>query len=392
MSRLSSHIRTAAQIIHSYQGQQPFSLFIKDFFAKDKKYGSRDRRSISTLCYNYFRLGNSLHDLDIQKKILAGLFLCTNEKITDLEALSTEWYNNIGHPIKEKLTMAKIDVSDIFPFTDELPSGLQNDRFFTSFLSQPHLFIRIRPGKATIVEKKLEEASITFQKTGKDCIEMANGVKAGEFIELDRDAVIQDLNSQKVLDPLVMNSTQLELPVKSWDCCAASGGKAILLYDRLEGKVKLTLTDIRKSILVNLEKRLKDAGIDNYESMIADLEKEVPEGIVDKFQVIICDVPCSGSGTWGRTPEQLTYFKKEKIAEYVLRQKRILTNVMPFLAKGGLLFYITCSVFKKENEQVAEYIRERSGFEMLRQEYLEGYESFADTMFVAVFKNDSIGG
>ncbi len=53
-------------------------------------------------------------------------------------------------------------------------------------------------------------------------------------------------------------------------------------------------------------------GIDNYKSFVADLtdnNDSVPE---TKYDLIIADVPCTGSGTWARTPEQLSFFKEEK--------------------------------------------------------------------------------
>ena len=53
---------------------------------------------------------------------------------------------------------------------------------------------------------------------------------------------------------------------------------------------------------------------------------------------------------------------------------------------GGLFFYITCSVFKTENEDVATALIQKFHLQLLQMEYLKGYEMNADTMFVAVFK------
>ena len=51
----------------------------------------------------------------------------------------------------------------------------------------------------------------------------------------------------------------------------------------------------------------------------------------------------------------------------------------------GLFFYITCSVFKTENEDVATALIQKFHLQLLQMEYLKGYEMQADTMFVAVF-------
>ena len=101
--------------------------------------------------------------------------------------------------------------------------------------------------------------------------------------------------------------------------------------------------------------------------------------------MIIADVPCSGSGTWARTPEQLYFFKEDKIEYYNKLQKNILSGVIPFMKPGGSLLYITCSVFSKENEEVVNYIVENHKLKLVKMELITGYKEKADTLFVALF-------
>jgi len=155
--------------------------------------------------------------------------------------------------------------------------------------------------------------------------------------------------------------------------------------------------------LFNLKQRFAKAGIKNYTSFTADLtslnfSKNVPAdksqislkarrgSVGESFDLVICDAPCTGSGTWSRTPEQLYFFNDEKIDQYALLQKKIVSTIVAMLKKNGWLLYITCSVFKKENEDVVEFIRSNSEFELVEMELLKGYEKKADTMFAALFK------
>ncbi len=101
---------------------------------------------------------------------------------------------------------------------------------------------------------------------------------------------------------------------------------------------------------------------------------------------MIADVPCSGSGTWGRTPEQLNFFNAKKIDEYVLLQKKIVTNIVPYIRTNGYLLYITCSVFKKENEEVVSFVQENLQMELVEMNVIKGYDKKADTMFAALLK------
>ena len=141
------------------------------------------------------------------------------------------------------------------------------------------------------------------------------------------------------------------------------------------------------SILQNLKQRFSVAGITNYHSFVADLSKPLEMKQDTFFQLIICDVPCSGSGTWSRTPEQLYFFTEEKIAEYASLQRKIISNTIPHLASGGYFLYITCSVFLKENEEAVSFIQAQFPLLALQQmEVLKGYDRRADSMFAALFK------
>jgi 16S rRNA (cytosine967-C5)-methyltransferase len=148
--------------------------------------------------------------------------------------------------------------------------------------------------------------------------------------------------------------------------------------------ISLTVSDIRPSIIANLKKRFREAGIGNYSSVVADITKN-NNFKQDCFDLVIADVPCTGSGTWSRTPEQLFYFEDNKIEEYASLQRKILENISTGVKKGGYLLYITCSVFQKENEQQVAFLSQK-GFEVLRQEVMTGYTVRADTMFAALLR------
>jgi 16S rRNA (cytosine967-C5)-methyltransferase len=197
--------------------------------------------------------------------------------------------------------------------------------------------------------------------------------------------VVQDYSSQRVGEfiEMVRRSLSVHVPFSVWDCCAASGGKSIMAKDIL-GEIDLTVTDVRESMLVNLKKRFSSAGIKKYKSFIADLTVPV-KGLTDKkFDLILADVPCSGSGTWSRTPEQLYFFDEKKIEEYTALQKKIVSNLMPHLQPAGYLLYITCSVFSKENEEAIAFIKEKFHLEVIKMGILEGHDKKADTMFAAI--------
>ena len=170
-----------------------------------------------------------------------------------------------------------------------------------------------------------------------------------------------------------------------------------MAYDLNPG-ISLVVSDVRESILANLKKRFAIAGIKNYQSFKADLNYSPLTIHHSPFDLIIVDVPCTGSGTWGRTPEQLFYFDTTKIDEYAILQKNIVSNVIPHLRPGGYLLYITCSVFKKENEEMLNYLKEKipvrpghpgGHLQLIKMELLKGYQMKTDTMFAALLQKPS---
>lgn len=382
--RHHSYLNSAKTIIGIYDGGEPLSAFLKKYFAANKKYGSKDRKQIAALCYDFYRLGKAMPGASVEERILTGTFLCEQLPGDFLNFHKPEWNKLIAKLPGKRALAVDFEVKEIFPWQDELSDEIDLPSFCLSFLQQPDLFLRVRPGNKNAVLNKLQKAGLTFEFQNENCVALPNAVKLDELLHIDKEVVVQDRNSQHVLD-FLKNEKRPDVPVKVWDCCAASGGKSILAYDILEGEMQLAVSDIRESILANLKKRFSVAGIKNYKSFISDLAKPNQDLAIDNFQLIICDAPCTGSGTWSRTPEQLYYFSPEMIDEYSARQRAIVSNVIPHLQQNGQFIYITCSVFKKENEEIVNFVKEKFHLQLLQMELLKGYDKKADSMFAAVF-------
>lgn len=384
MSRYHSYINSAAEILNSYSGNEPFALFIKKYFASHKKFGSKDRKQVSHLCYCYFRLGKMGKDLSIGERILWGLFLCSREPNDLLAGLKPEWNDESRLSLGVKCSMLEVQYSirEVFPWADELSEGMEHEKFCESFFTQPGLFIRLRPGYQEKVMTKLADSNIAYETVDDNCLELANAVKIDSIIDLDKEAVVQDLNSQRVVEMFELAQiTSGDV----WDCCAGSGGKSLMIHD-LRPAVQITVSDKRESILTNLKKRFAKAGIDRYKSFIANLTQKEPVLKNSQFDLIIADVPCTGSGTWSRTPEQLYFFDEHRVDEYADLQRKIVSNVIPHLKKGSFLLYSTCSAFKKENEEAVAFITKQFGLRLIKMELLKGYDKKADTLFAALLQ------
>ncbi|HEX6916206.1 MAG TPA: Fmu (Sun) domain-containing protein [Chitinophagaceae bacterium] len=386
MSFAHRYLETAIKITAEYNGAVPLHHYLKEFFAAHRKHGSTDRKSISHACYCYYRLGHAMKAADPNEKMKAGIFLCTPQPANWKALYDERWLSAWSEDLRKRIDFCQNEtafrLADVFPFTSYLSAGVEPEEFTLSHLLQPDLHLRLRPGKEALVRQQLHAAGISFINCSDTCIALPNGTKIETLINLNTDAIVQDHSSQRVggfFSSIRGDRQSWEV----WDCCAASGGKSILAYDCL-GRIRLTVSDLRASIISNLRRRFAAAGIKDYTALVADLTTEKPVG--EKcFDLVICDAPCSGSGTWSRNPEQLCFFNAGKIGYYVSLQSSITRNVILSIKEGGYLLYITCSVFKPENESAVEEILSHKGVKLIRKELLKGYGRKADTMFAALF-------
>ena len=334
MTHQNQHQEIAQKLIAAYQGPEPLAAYLKKYFAANKKHGSRDRKSISAFCYAHFR---TMH----------------------------------AH----------------FPLQEAISKEIDIPEFIQSHTIQPLLFIRIRPWQKEKVIATLQAAAIEYTEINEDCFAFSNTTSLQNVLALNKEAVIQDLNSQALAELLSHVPTSMETPIQVWDACAASGGKTILMFDTMQN-IRMHVSDVRESILFNADKRLQEAGIRPASVQVIDLTH--PFEIKKPFDFVFADLPCSGSGTWGRTPEQIAFFKKENLNSYTQLQSKIIENILPTVKLEGHLLIATCSVYAAENEAHVEAILAQGQFELIEQRYFKGYTQQADTLFGAILKRRSV--
>ena len=391
---MHSYLHTSSSFLKGYHGEQPMALALKTFFRSDKKYGSRDRKWISELCYARMRTFAMFNHLEPPEHILASFLLTQQE----WHPVAGDIFNRSNWKVDEALITAgsaeklhwmksnlEIEVSGpAFPLTDQLSSLEEENGFLNALLQQPLVWLRCREGRMEEVTGILTSQGIGFELSH----EVPAAIGVHQRVQLTETGIfenglaeIQDLSSQQSLNGISPLAGE-----KWYDACAASGGKSLLLKSKAPD-VLLTVSDVRTSILDNLRLRFQRNRIEHYDSFVADLSvSDIPERYIGYFDGIIADVPCSGSGTWGRTPEQMCFFTEEKLHYYSKLQQAILRRLVPALKPGGRLVYITCSVYRKENEEQVEFLSNELGLHCTQSGLIEGYTNRADTMYSAVFE------
>lgn len=134
------------------------------------------------------------------------------------------------------------------------------------------------------------------------------------------------------------------------DFCAGAGGKSLSIATKLKGKGQIFLHDIRKKPLDMAKQRFKRAGIQNIQLFL-----DLPPALKKRMNWLLLDVPCSGSGTWRRNPDQKWKFSRAVLDRLILEQRSIFEKALPFLHPKGKIVYATCSILPQENEEQIAY-------------------------------------
>jgi len=379
--RLAHAFRNFRRVLEAYGFREPLARFLTRFYKENRQMGASDRRTATRLCYNYFRSGNVATETDLLEKLTVSEFLCETESAF-VARYKPQWNAKMGLSVREKtdfLEKEGISVRDrLFPFTDQLSPSIDRDAFVRSLLVQPDLFIRARRAKNGRVERELSKNGIPFGKIEPNGYRLPNGTRLQDLKEIAGDFEVQDLSSQRIGG--FINASPGE---KWWDACAGSGGKALLLLDACPD-IDLWVSDVRPGMLHNLHVRFRRAGLRMpYHAKLLDLATGRIPNAMEKasFDGILLDAPCSGSGTWARTPEMMQPFSRAKLSGFSERQRKMAANLLPYLKPGGVLVYVTCSVFGAENEQIVQFLETEHGLRVEKTETIKGYGERADTMF-----------
>lgn len=142
------------------------------------------------------------------------------------------------------------------------------------------------------------------------------------------------------------------------DLCAGAGGKALLVSCQMANKGQLYAFDTSGKRLAECKKRAERGGNRNIQlsqlTQAGSGRTEKLENIRGKCDRVYVDVPCSGSGTWRRSPDQRWRFDAEKLSALTETQFDLLSEAAALVKQGGRLLYITCSLLPEENEAVVE--------------------------------------
>ena len=156
-----------------------------------------------------------------------------------------------------------------------------------------------------------------------------------------------------VQDPaakLAVLAMDLKPDMQVLDACAAPGGKTFAAAAILGGTGRVLACDIHENKLGRIEAGARRLGFESVQVRCMDASKP-DEALTEAFDAVILDVPCSGLGVI-RKKSDIRYKDLAALEALPEKQLNILENRCNAVKKGGILLYATCTILKRENEDV----------------------------------------
>lgn len=183
------------------------------------------------------------------------------------------------------------------------------------------------------------------------------GFREGKF-------TVQDASSM-----LAVMAAGIKTGDKVLDICAAPGGKSMFAATYAGETGIVEARDVSGFKVEGIEENIERMGLTNirtrvYDATVAD------ESMKEWADVVLADVPCSGLGVMGKKRDIKYRQNEETLTEIVTLQKDILKQAVHYIKPGGVLLFSTCTINPSENEEMADFIKNKLG---LKPDSVENY-------------------
>ena len=213
---------------------------------------------------------------------------------------------------------------------------------------RPPMTLRINPKRISVQEylQELANAGLAGIAVGDQAVRLARAFPVSQIPGFaEGDVSVQDAGAQ-----LAALLCEVADGMRVLDACAAPGGKTGHLLELADIHVTAVESDAERA--ARIHDNLARLG-QRAEVIVGDASRPKDWWDGQPFDRILADVPCSASGIVRRHPDIRWLRRETDVAKLMTEQRRIVSQLWPLLKPGGILVYVTCSIFPTEGEEQA---------------------------------------
>ena len=167
------------------------------------------------------------------------------------------------------------------------------------------------------------------------------------------------------------------------DCCAAPGGKSTHLAELMNNRGRIIAADIYETKLEHIKQNAARLGIKIIEPLLIDA-RELGDKFFGQADKVLVDAPCSGLGVLRRKADLRWRKTSDELKDLPTLQGEILSSAAKTLKRGGTLLYSTCTITRRENQEVVEkFLSTHENFKLIEMQTLLPHVTNTDGFFSA---------
>ncbi len=337
-----------------FADQKPADHIINAYFRERRFIGSADRRFISETIWDVIRHRRRL-EFDAGSADPRQMLIFYLKDADPAEIFCGGAY---GMPMLTEAEQKRLSAAEdkVYPpaVESECPDWLferiNNPELLKSLNQPAGADLRVNRGSREEVMRQLQTEGFEVVPTPYSPL----GVRSLKRINLNnclayREGLVEVQDEASQLAALLCDVGPNDRTI---DYCCGAGGKSLAVAALLNGQGMIEAHDIDMRRLEQLKPRMQRLGIRNIKPVAKAENRPV-------YKRFIIDAPCSGTGTWRRSPDAKFRLNPSRLAELNRIQAEILETAYPLTASGGRIVYITCSVLAEENGWIAQSFMER---------------------------------
>jgi 16S rRNA (cytosine967-C5)-methyltransferase len=357
-----ARVAAAIEILDIYLDGMPAEQALTGWGRRHRFAGSKDRAAIRDHVFDALRrlrssgaMGGAPAQSDLTgRAIMIGLLRSDGIALDTLfhgegygpDPLSEE--EQVAPDTTDMSRATRLDCPDwLLPYFDE-SLGEKAEQTLEALRHRAPVFLRVNKRLASRDEAQESLALEAIETRPHPLSEMALEVTSNPRKVSQSQAFLNGLvELQDAASQAVVEALGITKGLRVLDYCAGGGGKSLAMAAL---GAEVVAHDIAFDRMKDIPARAERAGVKITCATTQELDQ------MAQFDLVFADAPCSGSGSWRRTPHGKWLLTSERLDELLVAQRDILSQLSKYQTQDGRIAYATCSVFDAENtDQISDF-------------------------------------